>query len=310
MVRSRFRVVALLPLLLGLLCHRRFFSSSSLVHSSQQNTDAPSAAFMAPRSGELEQRLARRRDLLAGALLLAGTSSASVPEAANADATPNMIKTVSLYSEGLQYAADALMFDMRPRIEAEDWAWVREYLRADSYGNSRAYVDLSFAMDRVVSGNEDVLESLVGNEQYKMAQLLTEANATAWGESAGRKDAMLKKWDELAAELSKVMKAVNDYTVAEPDVVRISAGYKGTNKNGIQTIANRWLPFKLPIKEASKYERTLEMYNQRCTGILMSGICTQLPAGSEKLIAESSQFGMKVNPFWGPSCKDGKCGGA
>eukprot|EP00930_Biecheleria_cincta_P077110 TRINITY_DN64368_c0_g1_i1.p1 TRINITY_DN64368_c0_g1~~TRINITY_DN64368_c0_g1_i1.p1 ORF type:complete len:308 (-),score=52.39 TRINITY_DN64368_c0_g1_i1:36-959(-) len=306
MVRSRFRVLAFLPMLLGLFWHRRCFSFS---RSQQQHADAPTVAFMAPRDGELEQRLAKRRDFLAGALFLAGTGASAVdPEAAHADATPNMIKTVSLYSEGLQLAADGLVFDLRPRIEQEDWTWVREYLRADSYGNSRAYVDLSFALDRVVAGNEDALESLEGNEQYKMAQLLTEANATVWGDRAVRKDALLNKWDEMAAVVSKVMTAVNNYAIAEPDVNGIITGYKGqTDKD--QVAQNRWLPFKLPTKEVGKYQRTLEQYNQRCTGILMSGICTQLPAGSERLIAESSQFGMKVNPFWGPSCKDGKCGG-
>lgn len=192
-----------------------------------------------------------------------------------------MRRTLKTYSEGLQEAADQLVFGVRPRILKEDWPWFREYLRPDSYGNSKGYIDLAFSIDRVVVGNEDLLEG-AEDANVKMIGLLDAANNTVWKDGEGRQEALLKTWDAMAGTVSGVMSAVNRYAASEPELKEVSS----------------FLPFVLPNKDASKYGRSIETFNEKCTGIIQSGICLVLPKGATETISQQTQFGMQVNPLF------------
>ena len=66
--------------------------------------------------------------MLAGALFLAGTGAPAVgPEAAYADATPNMIKTVRLHSEG------SFLFVSRPGAPRDRQAYTHVLKRATEF---------------------------------------------------------------------------------------------------------------------------------------------------------------------------------
>eukprot|EP00419_Tripos_fusus_P055762 CAMPEP_0172812874 /NCGR_PEP_ID=MMETSP1075-20121228/10309_1 /TAXON_ID=2916 /ORGANISM="Ceratium fusus, Strain PA161109" /LENGTH=197 /DNA_ID=CAMNT_0013652479 /DNA_START=225 /DNA_END=818 /DNA_ORIENTATION=- len=192
-----------------------------------------------------------------------------------------MRRTLKTFSEGLQETADQLVFGVRPRILKQDWPWFREYLRPDSYGNSKAYIDLAFTLDRVVVGNEDLLEG-AEDAPVKMIRLLDDANMTVWKEGEGRREALLKTWDAMSSTVSSVMTAVNSYAASEPELKEVTS----------------FLPFVLPKEDANKYGRSIDIYNKKCTGILQSGICLELPAGAQQTIAEQTQIGMKVNPLF------------
>jgi len=204
------------------------------------------------------------------------------PLSANAEATPNMRRTLKTYSEGLQEAADQLVFGVRPRILKQDWPWLKEYLRPDSYGNSKAYIDLAFPVDRVLVGNEDLLEG-AEDASVKMLGLLDAANKTVWKDGAGQQEALLANWDDMASAVGRVMSAVNSYAASEPELKEVST----------------YLPFVLPNKDTSKYGRSVQTYNEKCTGILQSGICLTLPQGAQETISQQTQFGMQVNPLFG-----------
>jgi len=208
---------------------------------------------------------------------------------ASADVPRNIKVTLKIYAAGLQEAADQLVFGIRPRLVKEDWPWLREYLRGDSYGNSRAYIDLVLPLDRVVVGNEDFLEG-VESANLKMADLLTAVNRTVWQEQPGQQEA-LQKWDQMTAVVGGVMTSVNSLVSAEPELQGVSS----------------YVPFALPTKEASQYGRSVDVYNAKCTGVLTSGVCIDLPKGSDKVIADNAQFAMSVNPWMRASCVDGKC---
>lgn len=210
---------------------------------------------------------------------------------ASADVPRNVRVTLKIYAAGLQEAADQLVFGIRPRIANGDWPWLRSYLRADSYGNSKGDVDLAFALDRIVVGNEDFFEG-VENANLKMTNLLKEVNRTVWEESPDRQTVLLKQWDDMAAVVGGVMKSANSYVEAEPELKGVSS----------------YMPFVLPAKDVGQYGRSIDEYNAKCTGVMQSGICLELPKGSEKLIADNTQFSMKVNPLMSAGCsKDGKC---
>jgi len=210
---------------------------------------------------------------------------------AAAEVPRNVRVTLKIYAAGLQEAADQLVFGIRPRIAKEDWPWLRNYLRSDSYGNSRGYVDLAFALDRVVVGNEDFFDG-VDNANLKMINLLKNVNRTVWEESPDRQTVLLKSWDDMAAVVGGVMKSVNSFVEAEPELKGVSS----------------YVPFVLPTKDSGQYGRSIDAYNQKCTGVMQSGICLELPQGSDKLIADNAQFAMKVNPLMSASCREnGKC---
>lgn len=221
-------------------------------------------------------------------MLMAGGAR---PAPAGADVPRNVRTSLKIYAAGLQEAADQLVFGIRPRIAKGDWPWLRNYLRSDSYGNSKGYVDLAFAVDRVVVGNEDFFEG-VENANLKMINLLQDVNTTVWGESPDRQTVLLKNWDDMAAVVGGVMKSVNSFVEAEPELKGVSS----------------YVPFVLPAKDPGQYGRSIDDYNAKCTGIMQSGICIELPKGSDKLIADNAQFAMKVNPLMSASCREnGKC---
>jgi len=233
--------------------------------------------------------IAQRRSALWGGLLLAvGGMNGQAP--ARADVPRNVVVTLKIYALGLQEAADQLVFGIKPRIVKEDWPWLRNYLRSDSYGNSKGYIDLAFALDRVVVGNEDFFEG-VENANIKMVNLLKEANQTVWEESPGRQEALLKTWEQMAAVVGEVMTSINSFVAAEPEL------------QGVST----YVPFVLPTKDASQYGRSIEAYAEKCTGVMTSGVCLDLPKGSDKMIADNAQFALSVNPLTRSSCNEGKC---
>lgn len=262
------------------------FVSSRLASEVEVDSSGLALAGSRHRVGVSAQR---RTALWSGVLLVAG--GAAGPGSVRAESTLNMQRTILIYPEGLQKAADQLVYGIRPRIVQEDWTWLREYLRSDSYGNSKGYVDLGFAIDRVVVGNEDFLEG-TENAHLKMLSLLEAANQTAWEESTGRQESLLKSWDDMAALVSGVMTAVEKYVSEEPDLEKVSL----------------YIPFVLPKRDAAQYGRSIEDFDKLvCNGIRESTICIELPEGTTQNIARGAQIGLQVNPFTANSCVDGKC---
>eukprot|EP00931_Biecheleriopsis_adriatica_P117956 TRINITY_DN93428_c0_g1_i1.p1 TRINITY_DN93428_c0_g1~~TRINITY_DN93428_c0_g1_i1.p1 ORF type:complete len:300 (+),score=66.05 TRINITY_DN93428_c0_g1_i1:23-922(+) len=230
----------------------------------------------------------QRRSSLCGALLLAALET---PQAASGESTPNMKTTVKIYMAGLQEAADQLIFGLRPLIELKDWEALRDYLRADSMGSSKGYIDLGLSLDRVVVGNEDFLEG-AEDANYKMIALLERANKTVWETSDGRQEKLLQIWGDMVGLVSTVIGAVNTYVASEPDLQQVSS----------------YIPLVPPSKDPSKYGRSSEAWQSRCKGIRQAGVCLDIPDGTQQNIAKYTQFGMQVNPFYRAN-KDGKYGG-
>eukprot|EP00929_Paragymnodinium_shiwhaense_P028803 TRINITY_DN16629_c0_g1_i1.p1 TRINITY_DN16629_c0_g1~~TRINITY_DN16629_c0_g1_i1.p1 ORF type:complete len:297 (-),score=76.34 TRINITY_DN16629_c0_g1_i1:48-938(-) len=292
MVRQRSRLLALAPLLCAALLFCRglhWLQSSSgpaFVLPKQDNArqlDAQPATDAQSRRAAMQQ---------AAALLAAAGTMGLPPSPAEAIVTVTLRTAVSIYAEGIQRAADMLVFAIRPKIEKQDWEWVREYLRGDSYGNSKGYLDLVFPLDRFVIGNEELIE---GSDEanLRMNALLIDMNTTVWGPEAQRQEKLLKAWDDATAIITTVMKGANGLVAEEPVLQKKTT----------------WIPYKLPTKDPKDYQRTYAQWQENmCDGVLSSGICVPMPKGSDKLIAEGTQIGLKVDAALGLGVCDEKTG--
>lgn len=204
------------------------------------------AAADAPPGADVE-RLARR-----GVVALGGLATLAAAEAPARAELPNVvIRSLKRYAEPLQLAADSLVFDVLPCIQKNDWPKLREYLRPDSVGNSKAYVNIVTPVAGLMAGQGEFYDD-VRQADLELEIILQYVNRTVWDDEAGKAERLLPAWDDMSASMGKVMKKANGMLQEDEALKEVT-------------------PYVLPAKE---YPRTVEMYQDRCKGVYLKGECT------------------------------------
>lgn len=193
-----------------------------------------------------------RRQALAAVLGAGAGAFEGAGAPAHAELPRLLVKSLKRYAEPLQHAADELVFDVKPAMQAGNWTRVSQLFAGGAYSKSNA--DIIAPVVGVVNGNEDFLPG-AGDAPEKLDAILRFiSNQAESGDDGQKQQRVLEAWGDAVAAVNSVMSAANE-------VMADDAGLQSLPK------------FVLIPKDGGKYPRTFEQFNAGCKGMIMEGVC-------------------------------------